>query len=347
MRPVLLLLGAVAVVTLAARLLTAGVGGGVVAPAFPTDWNVERYAGNPVIDVDNNPNETTEQYTPAPIRLPNGDIWVYVKGLDRIYAWKSTDDGETFSLENGNAAVIAPGSGWESLFTVDPAAVYDPSTDLIHLYYKGTNDAQGDANWAWGHSTAPGSDPTNFAKDAGNPILTSATASTDLGGGAVLDLSLSDVVKIGSTFHFYGYAHEGGAYQIIQAIGTSWDDPTGVESILTAAGGGETVVQKPTVFIVNGHYGMFYSRGGALPGNRTIRVAQSEDAETWDFSDTTDIISPTGTGWEEDDTYVPSILKTGVGPVPVTIDGKWLLYYSGYESPPGDANVGLAYLEPS
>jgi hypothetical protein len=349
MRPLLLVAaGGILVVGLAARLLTAANGGaGVTLPAFPTSWNIERYAGNPVIDVDNNPNETTEQYTPAPIRLPGGDIWVYVKGLDRIYAWKSTDDGETFALQNSNNAVITPGSGWESEFTVDPAAVYDPATDTIHLYYKGTNDAQGDAAWGWGHATADGDTPTSFTKDLGNPILTSATVSTALGGGAVTDMSLSDVVKIGSTFHFYGYTNEAGVYQIIQATGSTWNDPTGVESILSAAGGAETVVQCPSVFIVDGRYGMFYSRGGALPGNRTIRVAESLDAETWDFSDTTDIISPTGTGWEEDDTYVPSILKTGVGPVPVTIDGKWLLYYSGYESPPGDANVGLAYLEPS
>jgi hypothetical protein len=347
MRPVLLLLGAVAVVTLAARLLTAGVGGGVVAPAFPTDWNVERYAGNPVIDVDNNPNETTEQYTPAPVLLPNGDIWIYVKGLDRIYAWLSTDDGETFALQNGNAAVLTPGSGWESAFVVDPAAVYDPLTDTIHLYYKGTNDAEGDAAWAWGHSTAPGSDPTDVTKDAGNPILTSATVSTALGGGAVTDLSLSDVVKIGDTFHFYGYALEAGVYQIIQATGTGWDDPSGVESILSAAGGAETVVQKPSVFLVNGWYAMMYSRGGALATGRTIRVAQSTDAMTWDFSDATDIMSPTGTSWEEDSVYAAALLKQGTGPNPVTIGGKMLFYYSGYESPPGDANVGLAYLEPS
>jgi hypothetical protein len=334
-------------VTLAARLITAQGGGSVTVPAFPSDWGLERYASNPVIDVDNNPNETTEQYTPAPIRLPNGDIWVYVKGLDRIYAWKSVDDGETFTLENSDNAVIAPGSGWESEFTVDPAATYDPDTDTIHLYYKGTNDAEGDASWAWGHATADGSDPTSFTKDAGNPILTSATVSTALGGGAVLDLSLSDVVKIGSTFHFYGYSHEGGAYQLIQATGSDWDNPSGVESILTAAGGAETVVQCPSVFIVNGIYGMFYARGGALPNARTIRVANSPDAVTWDFSDTTDIISPTGTDWEEDTTYTPALLKSGVGPSPVVISGKWLLYYAGLESPPGDANVGLAYLTPS
>jgi hypothetical protein len=313
---------------------------------FPTEWGVERLAGNPVIDVDDNPNETVEQYTPAPILLPSGDIWIYVKGLDRIYAWKSEDNGVSFTLENGTDAVLTPGSGWETEFVVDPAAVYDPDTDTIHLYSTGTNDSGGDGSWGWGHATADGTDPTIFTKDAGNPILTSATVSTALGGGAVTDLSLSDVVKIGDTFHFYGYTNEGGDYQIIQATGSDWDNPSGVESILTASGG-HTVVQCPSVFLINGIYAMFYSIGGSQPNPRWIRVAQSPDAETWDFSDSTDIISPQGTGWEEDETYAGSILKQGSGPTPVTIGGKLLYYYSGLETPPGDANVGLIYLDPS
>lgn len=314
-------------------------------PAFPTDWGITRFAGNPVIDVANNPNETNEQYVPAPIVLPNGDIWVYVKGADSVYAWKSTDDGETFALQNSDNPVISPASGWESEFALEPAAVYDPATDTIHLYYKGTNDAQGDAGWGWGHATAGGSDPTTFTKDAGNPILTSATVSTALGGGAVLDLSISDVVKIGSTFHFYGYAHEGGVYQLIQATGTDWDDPSGVESIQNPPGG-MSVIQSPSVFrVASGEYAMFYSVGDAQPNPRWIRVASSPDAETWDFSDTTNIISPSGTGWEEDEAYTGSVLKYGIGPNPYLIGGRILYYYSGLEDTV--ANSGLIYMEPS
>jgi hypothetical protein len=346
MRPVLLLAGLLVMVGLAARLLTAQGGGSVTAPEFPTSWGITRFAGNPVIDVDNNPNETNEQYVPAPIRLPNGDIWVYVKGLNSVYAWKSVDDGETFALQNSNNPVIEPGAGWDSEFALEPVATYDPDTDLIHLYYKGTNDADGDSSWGWGHATADGDTPTVFTKDAGNPILTSATVSTAPGGGAVLDLAISDVVKIGSAFHFYGYAHEAGTYQLIQATGSDWDNPSGVESI-QGPPGGMSVIQSPSVFIVNGVYAMLYSVGGAQPDPRWIRVAQSPDGETWDFSDTTNIISPTGTDWEEDETYTGSVLKDGVGPNPVLIGGKMLFYYSGLETPPADANVGLIYLDPS
>jgi hypothetical protein len=153
------------------------------------------------------------------------------------------------------------------------------------------------------------------------------------------------VVKIGSTFHFYGFTFYDGVVQLVQATGSDWDNPSGIESILSA--GADPVVQCPSVFLVNGIYAMFYSVGGFQPDPRWIRVAHSPDGETWDFSDTTNIISPTGTDWEEDETYAGSVLKDGVGPNPVLIGGKMLLYYSGLETPPADANVGLIYMEPS
>lgn len=349
MRPWLLVAGGILLVTtLAVRLLAVHTGSGFALPGFVTDWGVERFAGNPVIDVDDNPAETTEQYTPAPVRLPNGDIWVYVKGLDRIYAWKSGDDGETFTLENGGAAVLAPiAATWEEAFVVDPAATYDPESDTIHLYYKATDQETGDDNWQWGHATAPGTDPTDVTRDAANPILTEANALSDLGGGTLEDLSLSDVVKIGPTIHFYGYASHSGTYKIVHATGTDWNAPAGLSVLLTAPGGAFTVVQAPSVFYVNGQYAMLYSTGGAQPDPRYIRAARSTNGFDWDFTDTTNIISPEGTGWEEDETYAASVLKDGTGSEPVLIGGKMLLYYSGLETPPGDANVGLIYLDPS
>jgi hypothetical protein len=348
MRRYLLAAGLLIVVTLGLRMLMAGSGAGVFAPGpsgeLPADWGITRYGGDPVIDVDNNPNESTEQYTPAPIRLPNGDIWIYVKGAEDVYAWLSTDDGETFALQNGNDPVIEPTpAAWDSSFALEPVATYDPDIDTIHLYYKGRAGAN---TWAWGHATADGSDPTTFTKDPANPILTSATVITALGGGTMRDLAISDVVKIGDTFHFYGYASHSNVYKLIQATGNDWDNPSGVEAIQNPPGG-MTVVQSPSVFTINGLYAMFYSVGGAQPAPRWVRVASSTDGETWDFSDTTNIISPQGTGWEEDEVYTGSVLKDGVGPEPLVVDGKMLFYYSGLETPPGDANVGLIYMEPS
>lgn len=334
-------------------LLVAG-SGDIQPRTFPTSWTVTREATNPVINVLNNPNETLEQYVPAPIRLTNGDVWCYVKGNSVIYAWKSTDGGVTFSLQNSNNAVIGHGTAgaWDSKFALEPAAVYDAANDLIHLWYKGTNDATGATNWQWGHATAPGSTPTVFTKDAGNPILTNANASTQLGGATVTDLAVSDVIKIGSTFHFYGYANYNGGYELIHASGSSWNNPASTTSILTAATAGVTVVETPTVFVLPNYYtptyAMLYTLGGTLAAGRSIRAASSSDGVSWSFAGS-DVIAPTS-GWEANSAYSCSVLKDTADPFVTALtdtSNRMKVYYSGYNASTGRASSGLAYLTPT
>lgn len=347
----LLIVYAVGMVVAVRLLPTAHGGASHAVTGFPTDWGVTRFAGNPVIDVDDNPAEDREQYTPAPIRLANGDIWVYVKGTSRIYAWKSTDGGETFSLENGGVPVIAPvAATWEGSFTLDPIAVYDEADDTIHLWYKG-RDAN-PANWQIGHATAPGSDPTDFTRDPANPILTKAAAEADLGDDTG-DLSLGDVIVIDGTFHFYLYGEVGGVggeYHLMHATGTTWNDPSGVASILPAPVGG--VVSTPAVVRIPGvhRYAMFYSHdvaGGTVFPER-IKVGSSSDGVSWSFPGT-DVITPT-TGWEDDSAYAGHFLRRSTYPYDLPVVdalGRWLFYYSGYDATPDEANSGLAYLEPT
>lgn len=338
---------------LAARLLMAvgGSGSFIIPPAtLPSDWGFTEAPGQPGIDVADNPAETVEQYVPAPIELSNGDVWVYVKGQSRIYAWLSTDGGVTFSLENGGSPVIAPGSGgsWDDAFALEPMAIYDEGTDTIHLWYKGFDGA----NWAWGYATAPGSDPTEVTKDAGNPILTAADVSTDIGGGAVGDLAISDVIVIDGTVHFYGYCFHGGLYKLIQATGPDFSSPSGAEVILNSESGSFEVT-SPSVFRMPGFgpalYVMFYTRGGASTAPpRGLRVGTSSDGETWDFSDTAYILEGSGSGWIEDGIYAASMLKETTSPyVSPIVDGsaRWRLFVSGIED--GTANAGLHYMEPS
>lgn len=333
---------------LARRLLIAGGGGSFLSPAaqFPTAWNITREATNPVIDVANNPSEATEQYTPAPIQLPSGDVWVYVKGGSTIYAWKSTNGGVTFALQNGGTAVLVQGAGgsWDESFVVEPAALYDEATDTIHLWYGGRG--AGANTWAWGHATAPGSTPTVFTKDAANPILTSATVSTALGGLTVSDLKISAPIIVGSVYHFYGYTAYNSRYKLIHLTGTTWNDPTGVGVILTAANDNE-VVQCPSVVRMPGSgvaiYAMLWTIGGPQPDPRWIRAASSSDAIMWDFSDTTNIMSPTS-GWEVNEVYAAAIMKTPAG-APLTVGGYWMFYYSGLGG--GKASSGLARMSPA
>jgi hypothetical protein len=255
MRRAFLLVGAILAVTLGARLLMVAGGGGsfTAPPTFPTDWGISRLAGNPVIDVADNPAGGIEAYVPAPVLLPNGNIVVFVKGLgtsgNTIFGHLSTDGGETFGLANGGDPVVdVVSSTWEEDWLLEPAAVYDETTDTIHLYYKATNAAGATSNWAWGHATADGDDPFNFTKDAGNPILTSAGAGTLLGGTIGGDLAIHNVIKLGSTVYFFGYGILDGVYTLFQGSGSDWDDVSTLDAQLTATSAGVTEVSSPGVF---------------------------------------------------------------------------------------------------
>jgi hypothetical protein len=334
-----------------ARRMLFGTGGGTFSgpPSLPS-WGIVRHSGNPLLTITGG--EPNEMYAPAAVELPNGDIYAYCKGAERIYAWRSTDGGETFSLANAGGQVIGPvGGSWEHTYTLEPVALYDEDTDLIHLWYKG-NDGNPN-NWAWGHATATGSDPVSFTKDPANPILTADTVEADIGGGNITDLATGSVV-VGpdGTFHFYGYALYGGVYHLFQATGTTFNDPGNCEAILSAPGGATTVVETPDVIRIPGVgsplYAMFYAIGGTLSAGRTIRVGTSPDLETWDFSDATNVLSPTGTGWEEDATYSGHFIKENASPwlAPKRDDlARWRFFYSGYED--GVAQSGIAYMTPN
>lgn len=329
-------------------LIALACGQSVVNPRTGIDWRATRHPLNPVVAVDENSSESREQYTPAPVQIANGDIWVYVKGQRDIYAWKSTD-GITFTLENSGAPVITNDEGqWDAQFAIDPAAVYDSDTDTVHLWWKGTNLASANEDWAWGHATAPGSDPANVTEDVGSPIATSAAVLADIGGSTITDLSLSDVVQINGIIHYYGYAQINSRYQLIHATGSGYDNPTEFESILLADTDRD-VVQSPTVFRVpepDGAYAMLYS-GGTLaktPAHKEIKVASSPSS-TGDWTFDVSTLLKAGTGWEAERVYAASLLKDGYGPAPI-LDGssRWRLYYSGSSSNEID-QVGLAYIE--
>lgn len=326
-------------------------GGGFTATAtMPATWNVSRDASNPVIDVADNPNETVEQYVPGPFRI--GDrTWVTVKGSYDFYVWRSSAGGvPPYELMNGGLPIVSHGgAGYKSLSAIEPAAKYDLSTDTVHYYWKGRTT--GDV-WSCAHGTAPGSDPTDVTEDAGNPFLTSATIATALGGGTVNDVVVSDVV-VGpdGTYHFFGYVLHNSVYKLWHGTGSDWTTVGSITSLLSAPGGAVTVVQCPSVFrmppmIGTPLYGMWYSLGGGQPNPRSIRLGTSSNLTTWSFSDTTDYMSPT-TGWEDDEVYASSLLRSPISPYLAPLlnaDGKWELFYSGLGG--GVASSGIFYLDP-
>lgn len=306
----------------------------------PADWTITREAGNPLIGIP--AGETTEQYAPGAVRLPTGEIWLYVKGASRVYAWRSTDDGATFTIQNGGAAVLAPvAATWESSFVLEAAAVYDDATDTIHLYYKGRD---GDTSkWQWGHATAPGTDPTAITRDPANPIFTKADALADLSKASQEDFGISDVLVVGGTYHFFGYGSWNGRYQLVHATGTDWNNPTDLTSLIPAENDSR-VVTFPTVFSLHTKWIMLYTRGNPQPGLRDLEAATAVGGlSVWNFDDMTPILSPTGTGWEELEAYAGSLLKDKAG-IPIDVDGKWLLFYSGLDDS-SVARTGLARID--
>lgn len=315
---------------------------------FPTGWTPIREPTNPVIPV--NATETTEQYVPSPIKLDNGDIWVFVKGATAIYAHKSTDGGVTFSIQNGGSPVLAPGVGgsWDSSFVLEPHAVYDKANSTIHLYYFGYNGTVPGA----GHATATvtASVPGSFTKDAGNPIVAASTVNSDLGGAGVGNtLVISSVLKIGATFHFYGYGIYNSVFRLLHWTGTTWNNPSGTTMLLSAPNTWQSVVQTPTVFSYGSLYGMLYTVGGTQSGDfaREIFAAASTDGASWGFNSST-ILAPGVASWESLETYSGQVLRENTTPFAspaVDANGHWHFYYSGYDGTHGQS--GLAYLTPS
>lgn len=312
-----------------------------VTPLNPGAWTLIRSSANPIFTVNpGNPNENTEQYTPCSVRLGNGDIWVYVKGTGKIYAWKSTDNGETFTLQNSNNPVINIGAGgsWESSAVVSPACFYDLATTTIHIYYKGFD---GDNNhWAWGHATASASAPQTVTKDPANPILTSANVQTQLSLTGLLDLAISDVIKIGSTYYFYGYLLDNsGNYKLFYATGSAVNNPA-AQAVIVTPSSPYDLVEQPTVFTHPGGstYIMLYAEGyQASSGVRYGRAAFSLDGTTW-VPIPGRPVQPSGSTWESQWTHTFNVLKANAAPYTdaVLINGHYNIYYSG-----GNTNATL------
>lgn len=311
---------------------------------------VARYGSNPVITTTGG--EPNEQYVPTPIRMGNGDIWIYVKGASSIYAYKSTDNGLSFSIQNGGTAVISPGAGgsWDDGATLEPLAVYDSANTTIHLYYRGDDGA---GNYAIGHATAADSNPASFTKDAGNPILTAAEFKTALGLAAnPTDLSVNDIIKISSTWYFYGTYQDGtdSKFKIWYGTGTTWDDINPQATVFSPDTIGGNLLQIPTVFKFSGasNYTMIFTSGFlSTSAFRRLRVATSSDGITWTLTPS-QVLAPEGAAaWEDTWVYAARILKENTSPfvAPVEISSKYLLYYSGFQTSVNKAQVGLLYLQ--
>jgi hypothetical protein len=341
---------------------------GAVDDASPSVlfWTQRRYSGNPIITVASNPTEVAlgsiEQYIPAPIQLTNGNVWVYVKGRESIYAWLSTDGGETFSLQNSNNPVLShgPAGSWDDTSVTEPSATYDAANNLIHLYYMGVDS--GGTNFGWGHATASDSDPTTFTKDVSNPILTGAALAAKFPSETnILQTAVGDVIKIDGTFYFYGHYQADSGFHLIYATGSTWTNPVVQNTIGISIPNVSEIergyVKVPSVFrMSNGQLQMIV---GETQGKTAfleqwagyLTVASSWDGITWNQDPSSRILlSPGVAAWENRRVYSAHVLKKSTGnfdEIEFATNGAARVYYSGANADGTENdNVGLLYLYP-
>lgn len=318
----------------------------------PSLWLQEEAYDTPRIWREDIPVGSLTAYVPAPIILPNGDIWVYVKGEDpyNIYGFKSTDGGETLTYEG---IALEPGTGvnsWDLNYASEPFAIYDEDSDTIHMWYKGSRDSVTGASI--GYATAPGSTPLAFTKwpnadpDLEGQILAEGTVRSALGFGSMLnDLAFSDVIRgDDGTIYFYGYfATEYGTnpgesdYRIFLATGTSYHEPV-THSIILEPEAGYELAYVPTVFKhpAADVWLMIYTRGVEMNGPiYHLACAWSTDRITWTkFDDWFKLplgwlTSPAFPG-REFRIYAGSVLKQPRGNFDELqfVNGRALMYYS-------------------
>lgn len=345
-RPIALLVAGVLV------LLSSTCDSGTVAPerlVSPVEWRKTRYPANPVVRIAMNPEETISQYVPAVVLLSNGQVWMYVKGdlTKNISAYSSVDGGLSFEFRG--VAVPRGGAGeWDSEFVVDPAAVYDPATSTIHLWYKGR--ARPEEGISWGYATADAADPVRFAKHSGNPILSPADIQRRLGERNVSDNYLTDVVRIGGRFHFYGGFSSDEGYKTFLALGHSWHDPV-PDRVLMTPEAGTDLVQCP--YVIRHPYAdsylKFYTVGFDADLDptlgRRLRVASSADGVRWTPLPGVLLEPDTTISWEAKRVYCASVLRHPGSSAPVLRDGRMQIYYSGSSRDHRD-QVGLLHLFP-
>lgn len=333
--------------TLALRLLRGYVGSFAVPWGPVSGWTIARSASNPITSIPSG--ETTEQYVPAPVRIGAGNLWVYVKGASRIYAWKSTDEGVTFSIQNAGSPVLTPGAGaaWDHTYVLEPHILYDASVNTLHMYYKGYPGVGGNGI-SIGHATASDASPQTWTKDAGNPILAGQDVAVALGGSPVGDLSISSVLLIGSTWHFYGYIQYNSVYYLYQCTGPSLDAPDATTSSLIARWTADAVYETPSVIRQpDGSYLMLATLGAVQPGARSIYTLTSPDGSTW-TNQTGVVLGPFGSTWEDLEAYSGQFVRSNYTPFSdpyIDGSGRTLFYYSGlHDATPDVALAGLAYI---
>ena len=304
---------------------------------------------NPITTILPNP-ILTSAYVPTPIRLNNGDLWVYVKDeVYGIYGWKSTDNGTNWTYQ-GN--MIAPGTSgaWDDTYALDPYAYYNPANDTIYLYYKGGKVAP-NSLFGIGLATAKGSNPTSFTKDT-DPILSAASFRSQMSTLVSQDLLINSTVLKDGVWHFYvSYMDSLNRYSIVHGSGSNIRQINNCTKIIEPLTGYD-LAYAPTVFKDTGLlYRMILTDGfvqwsqDACPNDecdRFLTQAYSTDLINWNRIEGRFLTKDTLLAQEEYRVYAAHMLKGGINNDSLLkINGYYQFYYS---SSGFGANAGVGNL---
>lgn len=313
-------------------------------------WAFTKSASNPLIQktYDAGAGTQREFYPPTIIR-DEANYRIIGKNNNEVWGFTSVD-GETW-VETGKLIAKGSAASWDA-GQCTPAYFYkDGST------YKILFNAYGDdgvLDYGQGIATAS-SWGTSWTKGVSNPINTVAPYNT-ANGTSFVGVVLSSVIKVGSTWYFFGIVHNQAFTDVALAYGTSdsFDTPRITTKICTLSdlGTSYTWLQSPDVFKhpTTGEYILTFTMGLRL--NDATTDTQSVYAI---YSGRTDLpifteqgfrpypimICDTTKDYENSQNYAAHWHRDIEGNL---LDGPYKFYYGGHQNTATPTYTGVTCL---
>jgi len=291
------------------------------------NWTPTRHGSNPLVG-----STTAANQAYPPKVIWDGSQYCMVVKTDGIIKGYTSADGISWS---GVGTVVPLGANgqWDD-FYIDSAVLYFES-GTYYIYYS-ARGANTPIDYKVGLTTNTTFD-TNFVKNGGNPLV-NITAYNNNTGFSYIGVELQDLVKVGSTYYFFGSMNKDDAYtETSLAYGTSSSLTSPAidtqinkhTEVLFDSG----IIHSPSVFktawgwIMTATIGSMLNEKGASATIAAYTTNANPINWTWRLNP---VIQPLLTNtFEERETYSAGFLKDGDGTLR-TVSSKYRLYYSAH-----------------
>lgn len=314
-------------------------------------WSFTKNAGNPLIAKVYN-TSYYEFYPPTPI-LDDDDTNYRIIGKNSNEVWGYTStDGITWS-ETGKLIAKGAASSWDAGQCT--SAYFYKENGVYKILYNGYGD-DGVLDYGQGIATA-NSWGTSWTKGVSNPINTVAPYNA-ANGTSFVGVVLSSVVKVGSTWYFFGIVHNQSFTDVALAYGTSssFETPSITTKICTLSDLGTSYawLQSPDVFKhpTTGEYILTFTVGNRLNNATTdtqsIYAIYSGSTIAPVFTQAGLRIYPimvcdTAQAYENSQNYAAHWLRDIEGNL-LTISGDYCFYYAGHQNTATPSYTGVTCL---